>query len=126
MEIDKLHKDEICYELLIRGQKSLGNNRSNLIALRQIWHKPILDVKYPDIPLGEELVKCYDKVEDLISIFSKFRGDQTHPDFILLDVRSQHILNRLKNLIFYDQETLDGSGKTDLVDKLKTLRKHFK
>lgn len=101
MHVNRLDKDELVYELAIRGIAA-GNcdeMRHRLGVARQL-EKSGDSIKFPEYPFSfaEDAAVVDRKIKEIIPLIGKFSGDEKCGEFLKLQTKLSHILNRLDHM----------------------------
>ncbi|KAJ3648957.1 hypothetical protein Zmor_020722 [Zophobas morio] len=94
---NRLIKDELVYELMIRGVSSSGNVEDDRRLLREAYHLGYA-IKNIHLEPQVELMLCKNKLEELLSRILTFKVANRTNDFDSIYTRLQHVLGRLRRL----------------------------
>jgi hypothetical protein len=117
-----LRKDEVQYELSIRGCSTEGDANELRKRLSQILsaNMPILEVVLGGIEVVRELETCEEKLSDLSSLIDEYEGDFKDAEYKRLTARLWHYYYRLERI------TIPVGAEREIPDNWNELRKKSK
>ncbi|KAJ8930990.1 hypothetical protein NQ314_016160 [Rhamnusium bicolor] len=127
MQINRLDKDELEYELTVRGI-ALGNceeMRRRLSSAFQM-ERDGDSLKYPKYPYTfvQDMEAIQKKLEDMEPMVNRFNNSRTSGEAQKLQTKFSHVFGRLDNMDADGDEDLHKK-KSDLVGLVLTLRESF-
>lgn len=126
MSVNRLEKDELEYELTIRGC-ALGNvveMRSRLSSALQM-EKSGDSLKYPEYPykFEEDYEGVKRRIEELMRLIQAFSGDKSGSDAVKMTTKLNHTLNRIDNMVVKTED--EQKLKSEQVALVLSLREKY-
>ena len=121
MDVDRLKKDELEYELEIRGIKDLTSVDEMRKALRRWLHLEkmgkLSPLKLEGLDGQVEVQKCKQKITEVNELISNFRGERLDSMWRKIDTKLMHLLNRIERI------SGDATVKSEKSELLKDVLK---
>lgn len=129
MSANHLRKDEVAYELRIRGVDFAGTADELRKRLNQCLSTNTLvkETVVNQLDVDEELEKCKEKYEDIVSLVDEYDGKGKDSEYQRISARLYHLYRRIERIpvgTSSDQEVI--SRKTELLENTKKVRGNFK
>ncbi|XP_050304517.1 uncharacterized protein LOC126742033 [Anthonomus grandis grandis] len=123
VHVNRLNKDEVIYELAIRGiaEGSVEEMRPRLPVAFQLERNGD-SVRLPEYPFSfeEDALAVYKKTKEVSLLVGKFSNGRKSGEFMKLQTKLSHILNRLDHMDAGDDKD-KGKSKSELVGMVLTL-----
>ncbi|KAK4886951.1 hypothetical protein RN001_003222 [Aquatica leii] len=129
MDPHRLLRDELEYELLIRGVANTSAETVN--SMKKKFRDYLSKERFGELVMNEsfscecavEIEICLKKINDLTSFIDNFKGGRESNEAKLIETKLSHLYGRLTRLKVIDQKGSKESLKavSNLVEKLKQL-----
>ncbi|KAK4883241.1 hypothetical protein RN001_006560 [Aquatica leii] len=129
MDPHRLLRDELEYELLVRGVANTSAETVN--SMRKKFRDYLSKERFGELVMNEsfscecagEIEICLKKINDLASFIDNFKGGRESNEAKLIETKLSHLYGRLTRLKVIDQKGSKDSLKavSNLVEKLKQL-----
>lgn len=128
MKVNRLNKQELEYELTVRGigTGTVEQMRSSLSLLLRM-EKQGDAVKRPPHPytFEDDAAAVEEKLVELSEIVSNFDGDGTSSDFLKLETKFSHLLGRVERMVIDEKDTGSKETRSKLMGNIFALMGNF-